>query len=341
VRVTRESLVRIARETVQERAYNDPAIVAAYLTGSLRREEPMLGGTTDIDLVFVLAAPSGKQREYVRLTPDFHIDILCRAKEDYRSLRDLRSDPWLGYEMYDPQLLFEREKFFEFVQAGLRAGNEFDAAPYTLERCRSLYNQARGIWLELSDPSNASPIARQLRQYLDSIYAAVNAVAELSGPPLAERRLLLEFPERARAAGREGMHAGVIGLLGGGQLQPARMDRWLPDWQRAFEAAGETPGSDARLHPARLNYYMKAIKAMLGSDSPVAALWPLLQTWTLAASSLERDQLGLWQSACADLELTGSALTQRLHGLDHWLDEIDLLLEQFAESNGLVDAVHR
>ena len=52
MRVTRESLLRIAKETVQERAYNDPDIVAAYLTGSLRGE-PMLGGTADIDIVFL------------------------------------------------------------------------------------------------------------------------------------------------------------------------------------------------------------------------------------------------------------------------------------------------
>jgi hypothetical protein len=36
MRVTRDSLLRIAKETVQERAYNDPDIIAAYLTGSLR-----------------------------------------------------------------------------------------------------------------------------------------------------------------------------------------------------------------------------------------------------------------------------------------------------------------
>ena len=53
MRVTRESLLRIAKETAQERAYNDPDIVAAYLTGSLLNVDPMLGGTADIDIVFV------------------------------------------------------------------------------------------------------------------------------------------------------------------------------------------------------------------------------------------------------------------------------------------------
>ncbi len=57
MRVTRESLIRIAKENAQERAFNDRDIVAAYLTGSLVSDtDPMLGGTADIDLVFVHAS---------------------------------------------------------------------------------------------------------------------------------------------------------------------------------------------------------------------------------------------------------------------------------------------
>ena len=45
MRVTRESLIRIAKETAQERAFNDRDIIAAYLTGSLVSEtDPILGG---------------------------------------------------------------------------------------------------------------------------------------------------------------------------------------------------------------------------------------------------------------------------------------------------------
>ncbi|MBK9924574.1 MAG: hypothetical protein IPP66_04705 [Anaerolineales bacterium] len=129
MRVTRESLIRIAKETAQERAFNDKEIIAAYLTGSLANDEldPMLGGTADIDIIFVHKEEPKHRREFVRLTPDFHVDIGNRAKAEFKRPRELRLDPWLGWEMYDPQLLFEREKFFEFVQAGLRAGFEFNS----------------------------------------------------------------------------------------------------------------------------------------------------------------------------------------------------------------------
>src|SRR5512143_3183979 len=100
MRVTRESLVRLAKENAQERSFNDRSIIAAYLTGSLLAEaDPMLGGTTDIDLVLVHNAPPALSREIVKLTPDFHLDIRHRTKSEFKSPRELRTDPYLGYEM--------------------------------------------------------------------------------------------------------------------------------------------------------------------------------------------------------------------------------------------------
>ena len=45
MRVTRESLIRIAKETAQQRAFNERDLIAAYLTGSLVSDaDPMLCG---------------------------------------------------------------------------------------------------------------------------------------------------------------------------------------------------------------------------------------------------------------------------------------------------------
>ena len=230
MRVTRESLIRIAKETAQEHAYNDRDIIAAYLTGSLVSNEldPMLGGTTDIDIIFVHTAEPKHRREFVKLTPDFHVDIGHRAKAEFKRPRELRLDPWLGWEMYDPMLLFEREKFFEFVQAGLRAGFEFNAPAPALHRSRLLLSQARQTWRELLGIGDmVTP--QDMLQYMKSLYHAVNAVAELSGPPLHERRLLLEFPSRAEAAQRPGMSAGLYGLLGASSLDSSTLNAWMPE----------------------------------------------------------------------------------------------------------------
>src|SRR5919205_1871021 len=166
MRVTRESLIRIAKETAQERAFNDRDIIAAYLTGALVSDiDPILGGTADIDIILVHADEPKSRREFVKLTPDFHLDISHRAKAEFKKPRELRLDPWLGWEMYDPMLLYEREKFFEFIQAGLRAGFEFNAPAPALQRSRLLLSHGRAIWRDLLTVESTLT-APDLAQYL-------------------------------------------------------------------------------------------------------------------------------------------------------------------------------
>jgi hypothetical protein len=335
MRVTRESLIRIAKETAQERAFNDRGIIAAYLTGALVSDsDPMLGGTADIDIIFVHADEPKHRREFVKLTPDFHLDISHRAKGEFKRPRELRLDPWLGWEMYDPMLLFEREKFFEFVQAGLRAGFEFNAPAPALQRSRLLLSHGRGIWRDLLEVSD-TVTPKDLAHYMKSLYHAVNAVAELSGPPLQERRLMLEFPPRAETAKRPGMNAGLIGLMGASNLDPSVINEWVSDWKLAYEAAMENSRVDPRIHPTRLNYYEKAIKFMLAGENPRAAVWPLLQTWTLAVDVLPDHAVNAWRSACEQLKLTMPGFEEHVSGLDQYLDEVEALLDELAAEHGL------
>jgi hypothetical protein len=336
MRVSRESLVRIAKETAHERASNDQSIVAAYLTGSLLSDsDPMLGGTTDVDLVLVHSNQPGVSRQIVELTPDFHLDIRHRAKAEFKSPRELRTDPFLGWELYDPLLLYEREKFFEFVQAGLRAGSEFHATPLVLGRCRKLLAGARKGWLGLSNISSEEAGAPEIGRFLQALSDAANTVAELNGGPLAERRFLLDFPARAQAAECPGCVATLFNLLGAGQVDAAALLNWLPPWKTAFLSAAENARVDQRIHAGRLNYYDKAIEALLAGETPLAGLWPLLGTWTLAVNVLDEPLKGPWREACHQLGFVAPALDERLSGLDAYLDEIELRLDQIAAANGL------
>ncbi len=334
MRVTRESLIRIAKETVQERVYNDPDIIAAYLTGSLLNVEPMLGGTADIDLVFVHKNLPAKPREFVKLTPDFHLDISRRAKDEFKSPRELRADPWLGFEMYDPILLYEREKFFDFVQASLRAGIDFEKPELMLQRCRKMLSHGREIWMDVSEIEGAAG-PKEVRKYMKSLFHAINSVAELSGAPIHERRLLLEFPARAEMAQKPGMAIGAYGLIGANKIDADKVKSWLADWKAAFTVASENKKVDSRIQGSRVNYYEKAIKAILESETPLAALWPLLHTWTLSAEVLQGDQLKFWQNACAELGLLGEGFTEHVQGLDQYIDGIETTLDEIAASNGL------
>lgn len=336
MRVTRESLIRIAKETAQERAFSDRDIVAAYLTGSLATDgDPMLGGTADIDLVLVHNAKPAIKREIVKLTPDFHLDIAHRTKSDFKSPRELRTDPMLGYEMYDPMLMYQREKFFEFVQAGLRAGFEFQAPLLMLSRCRKLLAEARKGWIDLSDIGPEKVGAVQVKQFLRAINYAADTVAELSGGPLTERRFLLDFPARAQAAERPNFTATLFNLIGASHVDANTLTSWMPEWKSSFLAAAENPKVDQRIHAARLNYYEKAMEALLAGDSPLTALWPLIHTWTLTVNVLNEKQSKSWSDACQKLGLLGASFEEHINSFDSYLDEIEVRLDEIAAANGL------
>lgn len=331
MRVTRETLIRLAKENAKTRAFDNKDIVAAYLIGSLLNEDsdPFIGGLTDIDLVFVTTGKPPRTREIVKLTGDFHLDITYHARAEYNPARELRVNPWLGPEIYNPMLLYEREKFFDFVQAAVRAGFEFHAPALTLQRCRTLLAHGRGCWTDLLEVGDVGP--REVAHYLKAVYHAACAVAELNGNPLAERRLLLDFPTRAEQAERPQMAAGLAGLLGGLSLESGIPSDWLDAWQRDFVAAAQSGKADARIHSVRVNYYRKAFDAMEG----IAALWPLLHTWTLSALALPAAQDKDWRGTVTQLGLTGEAFAEKVQGLDQFIDEVEIRLDEIASANGL------
>lgn len=331
MRVTRETLIRLAKENAKTRAFDNKDIVAAYLIGSLLNEDsdPFIGGLTDIDLVFVTAGKPPRTREIVKLTGDFHLDITYHARAEYTPARELRVNPWLGPEVYNPMLLYEREKFFDFVQAAVRAGFEFHAPTLTLQRCRTLLAHGRGCWTDLLEVGEVGP--KEVAHYLKAVYHAACAVAELNGNPLAERRLLLDFPTRAEQANRPQMAAGLAGLLGGPSLESGLPAGWLEAWQASYLSAAASGKADARINAARVNYYRKAFDAMPG----FTALWPLLHTWTLSALALPSAQLTDWQAAVTQLGLTGESFGEKVQGLDQFLDEVEILLDAIASENGL------
>jgi hypothetical protein len=331
MRITRETLIRIAKETAQKRALSDRGLVAAYLTGSLLGEEPFLGSTTDIDIIFVHAGEPQVRREILAVTADVHLDLIHNSRSEYDKPKELRVHPWLGPDLYDPMPLYVTQHFFEFVQAGVR--DKFHEPVNVLARARRNAEHARQIWSGLQIAPPAGP--ELLLDYLRAVNHAANAVAILGGTPLAERRFLLQFPSRAEAAGRPGMAAGLLGLLGGGRLDAAVLNGLLPEWEKAFQDAAGRPRVDARIATARLGYYRQAFELLLAGDSPQAILWPLLLTWTLSAAVLPPTHQSRWLAACEQAGLAGAALQERVDALDAFIDTVEEILDNFATGNNL------
>ena len=146
---------------------------------------------------------------------------------------------------------------------------------------------------------------------------------------------MLEFPARAETAERPGLNTSLVSLLGATHLDPAFIHDWIPEWRLAFESAMENSRVDSRIHPARLNYYEKAVRSLLAGENPRVALWPLLQTWTLAVEVLPEEASHGWRVACEQLRLTATGLEEQVSGLDQYLDEVEILLDELATQHGL------
>jgi hypothetical protein len=331
MRITRETLTRIAKETALKRANADPGLVAAYLTGSLRTENPFLGNSTDIDMVLVHAGEVSARREIVPLTPEVHLDIVHNPRSEYEKPKELRVHPWLGPDLYDSLPLYNTQHFFEFVQAGVRAG--YNEPVNVLARARRNADHARQIWSGLGFSQETGPA--RLLSYLKSVNHAANAIAVLTGGPLAERRFQLQFAERAEAASVPGLTAGLAGLLGNVQVDAGSLREFLPDWEEAFVEAASREQVNLNIAAPRLGYYKLSFQAMLAGESPLSVLWPLVHTWTLSAAVVSPEHQAKWMVACESLGLAGEAFNERMDGLDHFLDTVEETLENMAARQGV------
>ena len=331
MRITRETLLRIARETAQKRAQSDHGLAAVYLTGSLLTDDPFIGGSTDIDLVLVHAETPNLRREIIPVTPDVHLDIVHACRSDFANPKELRVHPTLGPELYNPLWLYEPQHFLEFVQAAVRT--RFHDPANVLARARRNSQEARQLWLGMQTDLPAGPDG--LRQYLLAVGRAADAIAVLNGAPLAERRFLLQFPARAVAAERPALAARLSGLLGASNVDAATLGEFLPEWEKAFlDAAGRSRVHESIAVP-RLAYYKLAFTSMLAGELPQAIVWPLLHTWTLAAQSQPPARHAKWLALCEMLGLGGAAFDGRMSELDHFLDEIEELLDGMAADQGI------
>ncbi|MEW5867944.1 MAG: hypothetical protein AB1894_01605 [Chloroflexota bacterium] len=332
MRITQDTLLRIAQDTVDRRARAERNLVAAYLCGSLLGEDYLLGGAADIDLVLIHIDTPSQEREIVSLTDEVHLDIAHHGQKLYRQARQLRPHPWVGPTLSTCKMLYDPQHFLDFTQASVRG--QFDRSDYVLQRSRQQADQARRIWLcYQTEPPAPGP--QSVFGYLRAVGQAANAIASLNGPPLTERRLLLGFPERAAAVDRPGLYAGLLGLLGAAYLEPDSLSAWLPGWRAAY-CAIPAEKAPARLHPSRRLYYQRAFEAILVGPAPQAVLWPLLRTWTLAILQLPLDsaEWQAWQRAFEFLGLLDVASSDRLDALDAYLDQVEETLEDWARQNG-------
>jgi hypothetical protein len=328
MRITRDTLLKLARDTVKQRVAADHNLIAAYLVGSTLTDDPFLGGSADVDIIFLCIRPPAAAREIVRVSPEVHLDLYYYVSTDFEPPRKLRTDPLLGYVIYAPTVLYDTRHFLEYAQAIVRA--QFDDPPNVLARVRHHSEPARQLWMDL-DSAAGEPRAQDVLSYLQSVEHAAQAFAIFDGQPLTERRFLVEF------AGRQpGLVASLYNLVGGLAFDPGEAAALLPDWEASFSAAARE-GDDLSIHPLRLNYYKHAITSLLSGEAPSESLWPLVHSWTVAAASLASysDEVKAWHEVFGRMGLAGEGFEYRLRDLDHFLDRLEEKCDAYAAEYSL------
>jgi hypothetical protein len=331
MRITRSTLHKIARDTVAQRVKTDNSIMAALLVGSTLAVDPFIGQTTDIDIVFVCINEPETARQIVKLTNEISLDLNFVESIAFEPARKLRTDPLLGYVMYDSLPLYDTQHFFEYTQAIVRAG--FDDTANILARARKHSLPARELWMELTLDGCSRPEA--VLKYLKAVNHAANAVAGLSGSPLTDRRFLMEFEARARMIDRPELYEALLNLLGAPNVAPADMLAMLPAWDTAYHAAGD--GADFLIHPDRLAYHRNALETLLHGEKPMSALWLLVHTWAAASASLLEygPEYVAWKSVFERLGLVGAGFEEKIQALDRFLDATEEMLDTISADNGL------
>ncbi|MHB8112759.1 MAG: hypothetical protein ACYDHA_04785 [Bellilinea sp.] len=334
MRITREALHAIAHDSAEKYARRYRGLACIYLTGSLLSDSPLLGGTTDIDLVCVHTSTPAYPREVVHLSDEVHLDIAHYSQTVFHQPRHLRVDPWVGSHLVNnAAALYDTQHWFEFTQAS--AGAQFNQPENVVTRARKLAENARQSWMSLHLQPDPSAPARLLI-YLSALENAANSITVIHAAPLTERRFILQFPEYAQAVGRPGMAAGLLDLFTPDGYSAQDLTKWFEPWKESLQAASQIEEVSPRLAPTRLLYYERAAAALNEENTP-AALWLVLRTWTRVVNALPPDarQQTPWVDACHELGLSDKPFDERLALLDSYLDGVEETLDEWAKKYGV------
>lgn len=332
MRINRDILLNLAREHAARLATSDRSLVCIYLTGSLLKDEPLLGGLTDIDLICVHDSPPAAPRQVVRITEEVHLDIAHLYQGVFDHSRRLRTDAWIGGGICnDPLVLYEAVHWFDFTRANIAA--QYFQTENVVARSRFFASRARQTWLSLSDEVVPQGPQRQ-EAYLAAVADCANALACLSGMPLPLRRMGVDLPDRLEEIGRSDLLGVLVALFYNESATREAFDDWLPAWKMALEALRTVENSPVSLGRYRKAYYEKAITSLM-DERPAAALWILLRTWTLAAQFLPQtgEPFKAWQSFIKELGLDSKHAGDMVTALDAMIDRADEVVEQWQSGN--------
>jgi len=329
VRISRELLIDLARrETERRGAEND--VLSGYLIGSLARGDPQFGDSADIDLVLIHRNSPPAEREMMSLSQQVHLDIAHHAQDLYLKPSALRVHPWLGPSLCEPIFLYDPEHFLEWAQAGARG--QYYRADHTHTRARAFLDRAR-------QSASLLPVSsRWVRTYCRAALEAANAVACLTGFPVAGRRLSLQLNDAAHELEYPELYGGFLQLFGADSLNDWSLPETLSAWARTFDVASDN-SSDPLLSSCRRDYYLNAFQVFAEKGEAKAILWPMITTWEQAVHALHQPENleqhhSEWIRLLENLGISSDRQSARTNDLEHYLDRNEAFIEDWAVRSG-------
>lgn len=335
MRINPEMLIKIAKDHVARRVRKDKDLIAVYLTGSVTEGEPLLGGTTDVDMVFVHKEEPDIKREVIRITYEISLDIEHHHQSFYTYHRRLRQNPFIGHHLCKHQnILLDKDHWLEFLHASVSSG--FNKPENVHGRAIQFADQARKTWFDLDDPQEI-PWGEWIALYFKTVGSAANAIACLEGPVLTIRRFITEFSRRVEVLDKLPLVGELTRLLGNQYFSTDVFEKWRPVWEVALEKANKQADCPANIQKVRKAYFLQSTDALAENEALHAVLWPMLETWHQAIKVLEADQEALddWFAFLKALGFEESKKEQLLKDLDHFIDQGEHILEDYKNEYNL------
>ena len=329
MRINQEMLIKIAKDHVNRRIRKENDLVAVYLTGSVSETEPLLGGSTDIDMVFVHKEDPPLKREVLRVTYEISLDIEHHHQSFYAFHRRLRQNPWIGYYLCNHQnILHDQDHWLEFIHASVSSG--FDKPENVYARAGQFAEKARDQWFDLNDQQEAV-WGDWIALYLKNIATAANAIACLEGPALTSRRFMTEFTRRAEMLDCLPLIGELTRLLGNQYFNQDSYKKWETCWENALAKANLRDDCPPNINKVRKAYFLNSVSAFADNDALHVVLWPMLETWHQAVTCLKDDPKVLedWSGFLSSLGFEEDEKERMVSDLDHFIDQGEHLLEEY------------
>ena len=346
----RELLVQNARRFAEQQASQRTTLVAAYLTGSVARSEPQLGGSSDLDIVLVDSAPPEDYEPCLALSELVHIELTYLHPREFADKRALRQHPLLAQTVFDAMRLYDPQHFFDLLQAVVRG--QFDTSENVHARARNACARARqelariSAYRALPAPIPLDP--DDLRALLATVEWSITAVLSLVYQSNAQRQQLRLLAAAATRLAQPSLMPLALQALGYGPPDATTLQALRAAWITLHKAAAELPPQALAPHmdasPARHAYYLRAFDALGASGDGRLAL-PFIER-SLGASAAALLQSAEPEQAASALEHyagflsqtgKGSAeqLSDRIDAASRLIDAVEAVVHSWARTEGV------